>query len=224
MAEESPWRPPVIRLAVTVEGRTEEEFIRTVLQPYMLEKEIYMIPILIGTSGGARGGNIEIQRIVSDIRELLHNHDAVTTLVDYYGFRNRGGKSVEQLEDEIKQKALNEIGRSINQNTLFPYVQKYEFEGLLFSNVTVFDQLPDATPSLLQRLHNIRNRFQTPEDINDNRDTAPSKRISSVFPRYNKPVDGPNLIDCIGLSKLQTECPRFNSWILRIEELPNSID
>lgn len=214
----------MIRLAVTVEGPTEEEFIKCVLQSHMLEKGVHIQPILIGKSGGARGGNVEIQRIVDDISILVHDFDAVTTLVDYYGFRNRGEISVEQLEEEIRQMAFKKIGSAINQRKLFPYVQKYEFEGLLFSDVDVFDGLPDATPDLLRRLHDIRYRFQTPEDINDNRNTAPSKRISSVFPKYDKRADGPLLIDSIGLSILQKECPRFNSWIEHIEGLPKNVD
>lgn len=224
MAKKPPWWSTVIRLAVAVEGRTEEEFIKRVLQPHMLDREIHMQPILIGKSGGGRGGNAEIQRIVNDISKLSYNFDAVTTLVDYYGFRKRGDISVEQLEEKIRQMAFKKIRSDVSQHKLFPYVQKYEFEGLLFSDVDVFDELPDATPDLLQRLNDVRNRFETPEDINDSRDTAPSKRISSVFPRYQKSVDGPDLIDSIGLSVLQRECPRFNSWIKRIEGLSKSVD
>ena len=107
----------------------------------MLEREIHIQPILIGKSGGTRGGNVEIQRIVSDISILARNFDAVTTLIDYYGFRKRGEVSVENLECEIKQMALDNLSSNFNLNKIFPYVQKYEFEGLLFSDVTVFAEL-----------------------------------------------------------------------------------
>lgn len=214
----------MIRLAVAVEGATEEEFIKRVIQPHMLKKEVHIQPILLGKSGGARGGNVEIHRIVSDISILAYDFDAVTTLVDYYGFRKRGKLSVEELEDDIKKRALKNLGNHFNKKKLFPYVQKYEFEGLLFSDVAVFDQLPDATPNLLQKLRGIRKQFGTPEDINGNAATAPSKRISSVFPRYDKRVDGPRLIDKIGLLVLRKECRRFKSWIERIESLPSELD
>ena len=61
--------------------------------------------------------------------------------------------------------------------------------------------------------------FETPEDINDSSETAPSKRIESLLPSYQKVVDGPEIIAAIGLEVVREECPRFNGWLTRLESL-----
>ena len=103
---------------------------------------------------------------------------------------------------------------------MFSYVQRYEFEGLLFSDVSTFESLVDVPVDSVKALHDIRTRFYTPEDINDDKDTAPSKRIKSLIPSYNKVVDGSLLAMEMGLNKIRAECPRFNAWVTRLENLP----
>ena len=76
---------------------------------------------------------------------------------------------------------------------MFPYVQRYEFEGLLFSDVSAFSRLRQTSDVMLRELQQLRSQFPTPEDINDNKDTAPSKRIANIVPGYNKRIDGPEL-------------------------------
>ena len=102
---------------------------------------------------------------------------------------------------------------------MFSYVQRYEFEGLLFSDVSTFESLVDVPVASVKALHDIRTRFYTPEDINDNRDTAPSKRIEKVMPRYNKVVHGSLLAEATGLDTIRSECPRFTTWVERLESL-----
>ena len=100
-----------------------------------------------------------------------------------------------------------------------PYVQRHEFEGLLFSDVSVFAGLVEAPDGSVEALQKIRSQFETPEDINDYKDTAPSKRIKKVIPRYDKRVNAPLLAVEIGLDKIRTECPRFNDWVTSLESL-----
>ena len=95
-----------------------------------------------------------------------------------------------------------------------PYVQKYEFEGLLFSDVTAFPVLVDAPPKSIDLLTNIRSGFATPEDINDDWATAPSRRIKGVIRRYSKRLHGPLVATEIGLEAIRAECPRFNDWVI----------
>ncbi|MYA24523.1 MAG: DUF4276 family protein, partial [Gemmatimonadetes bacterium] len=102
---------------------------------------------------------------------------------------------------------------------VIPYVQRHEFEGLLFSDVSVFAGLIEAPEGSVEALQKIRSHFQTPEDINDNKDTAPSKRIKKVIPWYDKRVNAPLLAIEIGLATIRTECPRFNSWVTSLESL-----
>ena len=103
----------------------------------------------------------------------------------------------------------------------FAYVQQYEFEALLFSDAGAFSILPGISNEQVARLRAMRNQFQfpTPEDINDSPDTAPSKRIANVIPRYNKRANGYVVALEIGLPAIRDACPRFDAWLARLESL-----
>ncbi len=121
------------------------------------------------------------------------------------------------LEEYLRHR----LGHLSYPKKIIPYVQRHEFEGLLFSDVSVFTGLIEAPDGSVRALQDIRSQFQTPEDINDNSDTAPSKRIKQVVPRYYKNVDGPRLAMRIGLDAIRAECPRFNNWVTNLESLGN---
>ena len=103
---------------------------------------------------------------------------------------------------------------------MFPYVQRYEFEGLLFSDVNAFLSVMDVPEESVLRLRGIRSQFSTPEDINDEPETAPSKRIARTISTYRKPLHGPLIARTMGLDAIRGECPRFNQWVERLESLP----
>ena len=100
-----------------------------------------------------------------------------------------------------------------------PHVQKHEFEGLLFSDVDVFATPIDFPCNCVAALRAVRDQFATPEDINDSSQTAPSKRIAGIIPRYSKVVHGPMLAVEIGLQVIRAECPGFDAWMTRLESL-----
>ena len=220
MAEKPHRRAPVIRLAVSVEGQTEEEFVKQVLAGHLRERRVEPTPVLLGRARGrSGGGNVSSVRLVSEMVWLLRFFDAVTSLVDFYGFRGKGGRSVEDLEAYLRDEIAKRIGSSRNAGKVVPYVQRHEFEGLLFSNVEVFSKQVDFPSGCRDELQDVRKKFTTPEDINDHSQTAPSKRIAKVIPRYKKPLHGPLLAEKIGLDGIRVECPRFNAWVKRLESL-----
>lgn len=55
--------------------------------------------------------------------------------------------------------------------------------------------------------------------INDNPQTAPSKRILSLFPGYDKPLYGALAAIKIGLAKIREQCLLFDGWVARLEAL-----
>ena len=209
----------MIRLAVSVEGQTEEEFVKVVLDEHLRPLGVAPEPVLIGIGAGAGGGSVTVRRLASDMALLYHSHDSVTSLVDFYGFQRKGDRSVEALETHLREKTGEQVGAGWDENKVFPYVQMYEFEGLLFSNVDVFATQIDFPRDSVAALRAVRERFTTPEDINDNYETAPSRRIASVIPRYDKRLHGPILAEGIGLDRIRTECPRFDAWVRRLESL-----
>ena len=208
----------MIRLAISVEGQTEEAFVNDVLADHLRRMGVEPCPILIGRarSGGDGGGNVSVERLVSDMVRLHPSFDAVTSLVDFYGFRDKGDRTVEELEECLVQ----EIGARIqNTRRLFPYVQKYEFEGLLFSDTAAFRAIQQATDHDIDTLVAVRRQFMTPEDINDDPNGAPSKRIAGAVSGYRKRLHGPLVARKTGLAAIREKCPRFRAWLTRLEGL-----
>ncbi|MDE2785869.1 MAG: DUF4276 family protein [Chloroflexota bacterium] len=203
----------MIRLAIAVEGETEEEFVKQVLAGRLRLRDVEPIPYLLM-------GNVNVPRLSGEMARLFTGHDAVTSLVDFYGFEGKNqGESVEDLEHRILTATRTNLRIAPDPFLVIPYVQLHEFEGLLFADTRAFGTLLNLPEGALERLQTIREQFETPEDINNDTLTAPSKRIANIIPRYNKKVDGPMLAEEVGLDRICSECPRFNEWIADLEAL-----
>ena len=200
----------MIRLAMAVEGETEEAFVNKLLAEHLRMKGVEPQPFLLS-------GNVTVSKLASEMAKLQWDFDRVTSLVDFYGFRDKGADNPEQLEQRVFQEVDRKVNRSWDQSRVFPYIQRHEFEALLFSDVAAFAGAINAPEESVAELRSIRHRFHTPEDINDSNETAPSKRILGVIPRYNKVVDGSLIAETMGLNAIRSECPRFNSWLERLE-------
>lgn len=210
----------VTRLAISVEGHTEREFVNSVLAGHLRGRGVEPTPILLGRARGrSGGGNVSVERLATEMGRLRGSFDAVTSLVDFYGFRRKGNQTIEELEGQIFQEFRTKIARKWDATRVFPYIQQYEFEALLFSDLDAIANWLDVPEKSVKELRRIRSEFSTPEDINDSHDTAPSKRIAQSIPRYKKTIDGPLLVREIGLATIRTECPRFGKWVTRLESL-----
>lgn len=114
----------------------------------------------------------------------------------------------------------SEMNKAIHDNLRFrfiPYIQLHEFEGLLFNDIDVFKNNFTTEEANFIELQDIINTHPNPEEINNGKDTAPSKRLKKLIKGYNKVVYGACLADEIGLSKIREKCPRFNHWISLLE-------
>ena len=155
------------------------------------------------------------------MKHLAHSFDYITSLVDFYGFKEKCQLGVDQLEARIHDRIQENYPKG--GNVFIPYVQLHEFEGLLFSDVEQFiRQLIDlygTSQSKANELREIVNEFPNPEDINDNSNTAPSKRIERIEPEYHKVIDGTLIAEMIGLNIIRDKCPRFNCWVTKLESL-----
>ena len=67
-------------MAISVEGRTEEEFVNSVLAPHLQSALVTPTAILIGRarSGSGGGGGVSIERLSLDMAGLYPNFGAVT--------------------------------------------------------------------------------------------------------------------------------------------------
>lgn len=210
----------MIRLAISVEGRTEEEFVKEMLKDHLGEIGVDVTPVLIGSARNLwKGGNVSLTAFVAEMSLLSHNFDAVTSLVDFYGFRGKGARTVDELVSDMSEELRGRLGPRARFDRVIPYIQMHEFEGLLFSRPEAFRFVPEAKEESVAELCSIRAQFASPEDINDSPDTAPSKRILKVLPSYQKVVHGPRIARRIGLEEIRQECVRFNAWLARLEAL-----
>ncbi len=210
------------RLCVICEGPTEAEFVRTCLEPHLRGFNVVAYPSLLKTRPGKQGGGrVTVERVTRHLQHEYHNSDRITTLLDLYGFAESNERSKTQLEKDILTEAKHLI-KPFNPQVVLPYVQKYEFEGLLFSDIEQFcwvlDGWSDATRT---KLLAIRKAFDTPEDINNSSETAPSKRILKIFDQgeYSKIEHGPIIASEIGIAQIRAACPDFNDWICQLEQM-----
>ena len=210
----------MIRLSISVEGTTEQEFVKSVLAEHLKPRDVAPTPILLGRARGTRGGGgVNIGRLASEMAHLCRSFDAVTSLVDFYGFRGKGDKTIENLEEQLKQAIEEKIHRNLGSNKIIPYIQKYEFEGLLFSNVEAFGVAMSASDRSVKALRKIRSSFSSPEEINDHPNTAPSKRIAGALSGYRKHLHGALVARETGIETICKECARFHGWIKSLEAL-----
>ena len=216
----------MIRLAVSVEGQPEEAFVKSVLAPHLRLLGVEPTPILLGNArgSGVSGGNVNMGRLSMEMATLLWTHDAVSSLFDFYGFAKKGERTIDELEENLIQDIQQRVSDRWDQRRIIPYVQKHEFEGLLFSDVSAFGVVMMNVPvQRIARLNAIRVQFQTPEDINDNPDTAPSKRIMNMIPGYRKRLHSTLVAGEVGLPVIRRECPRFDNWVERLESLTTTL-
>jgi hypothetical protein len=212
------------RVCVVCEGPTEVEFIKSCITPYLLKHAVYAYPaILQAPSGRHRGGRVTVDRLAKFISHQYHEADRITTLVDYYGFQDRAGRTRAGLEQAILD-ALRHHTPRVDARYVLPYVQMHEFEGLLFSDVEQFQLVLDGwnAKNRAALLH-IRQSFGSPEDINDSPETAPSQRILSIFDEgvYSKTEHGPLIAEAIGIDRIRGQCPQFDAWLARLQAWKN---
>lgn len=219
------------RVHIICEGQTEEMFVAEVLAPEFVHLDIYLLPALVGKPGH-KGGNLKFEHLLTDVRARLGDSSAFcTTFFDFYGLpSNFSGKeqalqhpSITKKAACIKEALTASLATKLDASGLrrfIPYVQMYEFEGLLFSAPEKLAQACE-NPGLIPSLIAIRQQFPTPEDINNSPHSAPSKRILQLQPGYDKPLHAAIAALDTGLDVIRRECGLFNQWLNEIAALPH---
>ena len=208
-----------------VEGATEESFVSGPLAEVLWLRQVYVRPIVLG-------GRTKYVRVKRDIlRQLKQDHGSYcTTMIDFYGLG--GGfpgtpaplhlnsiQKVEHIERAVKEDVCRQIPEFRPDVRLIPYLCLHEYEGLLFSDPDAFAQ-SIGQPHLASRFHRIRNDFPTPEDINNDPETAPSKRVIDTYPTYRKVIEGTLAARAVGIQRMRQECAHFRRWVEQLEGLP----
>lgn len=218
-----------IRLNIIVEGQAEETFVRDILQEYLADLKVYAIARRVETgrkhSQIYRGGMTSYGKAKRDILRWLSGDQSayLTTMFDLYKLPRDfpGLKQAGDIRDPYEKVRIleSDLAEDIESRRFIPYIQLHEFEGLLFSDVHAIDAVlrTHYGRSQLTMLQEIRAQFRTPEEINDDENTAPSKRLKTLYPAYDKVAFGPRIAQRIGLNVLRQECPHFDEWLSRLE-------
>ncbi len=210
------------RLIIVCEGKTEQDFCHKVLYPYFVDQGIFIEAPQIG-------GIVSWQKLKFQIQNHLKEggEPFVTTFIDYYAlptsYPNR--EKAEQVSDKVKRMQILEQGmlEALNNELRFiPYIQLHEFEALLFYNIDIFDdKISSERLNKRKDIISILEKYPNSEDINNRRETAPSKRLEKHIKHYKKRIDGIKLAESIGLNRMREKCPHFDGWIEKLESLAN---
>jgi hypothetical protein len=195
-------------LIICCEGETEEFFVEKILTPYLAQVGLYVTP------KGMKGVS-SYKRIKDFIIGYCKSNPAalVTTMIDYYGAaKHLPGFNVEKGDIYTRAIAIEKaVGEDLQLPNLMFNLTLHEFEGYLFSNTAAFADI--ASKSQLDELANIRRRHETPEHINEKYETAPSRRIIGVLPKYQKLQDGIAIAESITVDRIAAECRHFANWL-----------
>lgn len=226
----------VARLLIHVEGETEETFVNEVLRPHLYSRGYAVVSArLMGNArqrnrrGGIRSWSAVKQDIAAHLKE--DPQCLASCMVDYYALPQTGERAwpgrqpagnlpFSQKAPTIQAALLADIceamGSSFDPRRFLPYVMMHEFEALLFSDCERFAQ-GIGRLDLAPRFQQIRNAFESPEEIDDSPINAPSKRVEALVPGYEKPLMGTLAVLEIGLEAIRAQCPHFRSWLERLE-------
>lgn len=208
------------RLYIVVEGQSEEEFVKSMLAPFLQSHCIYAYPIIIRTSKGHKGGFVNYDHLKNDVLRLLKSQGddvVVTTFIDFF----RCPELPEQKSwigitdhSERADEMQRAISRDICDHRFHPYIQLHEFEALLFSSEIGFIKYFEKSKAL--KIQEIITSYNNPEEINSSPEGAPSKRLLRIIPEYDKVMYGNIIALEIGLQAILDKCPRFNRWVNEI--------
>ncbi len=226
----------MIRLYMVVEGQTEETFVNMVLVNHLGQFNIVADARCVETSRRRgriyRGGVIDYRRVKKDLslwmKEDQNKDSYFTTMFDVYALPNDfpGFADAQKQSDPYTRVVTLEkaFADDVEHRRFIPYLQLHEFEALLLCDPSTFEARFDEHADKIQSLVAECSQFTSPELIDDGKNSAPSKRIIRKIPEYEgaKVSAGPLIAQKIGLPAMQQQCPHFNEWMTKLENLEKS--
>ncbi len=213
------------RLHILCEGQTEETVVREVVSAYFEGADVYVTASILKTkrpAGGPsyRGGLSGWNKISTEIGLLLRDSSitVLTTLFDYYGLPldvpGMATRPTGSPYDRVTH-VERAMADAVSDPRFLPHLVLHEIEAwVLLGHGALGELTGDA--ALAQSIETIVNGAQGAELVNDGADTAPSKRILGLYPRYRKTSDGPLVIAEIGIDTIRKACPHADAWFTAV--------
>ncbi|MCX7048176.1 MAG: DUF4276 family protein [Candidatus Sumerlaeota bacterium] len=181
------------QVIVLCEGFTEKTFVQTILKPAFPDLALH--GVFPGKMAHKRGidGDIRYSRVRPDILAYLKDRSGYfcATFFDYYALGT----------DFPKKSEASHFRLASDKSALMLFSDPSRMAAGLY--------MPNLTPALAK----IRKSFPTPEEIDDGRSTAPSKRLENLIPGYDKEAGGNLAALSVGLEAMEKECPHFRRWL-----------
>jgi hypothetical protein len=126
-----------------------------------------------------------------------------------------------QIASTLIQAAVDGIKKELPEyevsKRFIPFIAVHEFEALLFSDPYL---LSEALNVDCKEVVNLVQTCNSPEQINNSPQTAPSKRIENWSKgRFGKTTTGVTLAERIGIDKMRECCHNFDDWLKKIEAM-----
>jgi hypothetical protein len=221
------------RVCVVCEGQTEETFVREVLAPAFVHLNLFLSAELVETSSGHKGGALSYERVRKHLRNTLRqkSEPAVTTLLDLYRLDTAFPGYQESKKQGSLERRLTALTDALHEDIVahagcrperfIPYIQPYEFEALLFSDVDTLVSVEAGWHRAGKTLEKIRTAAESPEHINDRPETKPAAHLERELknPGYRKTRHGPIAAERIGLARMEAECRFFAGWVTKLRAL-----
>lgn len=219
-----------VEVMAIVEGKTEQIFIEKLLNPYLLNKNIFIKATQV-SKPGQKGGDVRFTRVKKDIGiHLKQRPDTyVTTMVDYYGVkewpaikdvpsRATPSQISRVVNDAAKRKIIRLFSKYHAEQRFIPFMTIHEFEALLFSNSSAIAKELDVS---VEDIDSTLMEFGEPEAINNRPQKSPSKLLNkwSQNREFPKTTTGIAIAGSIGIDTIRKKCPVFNAWLKKFEAI-----
>jgi hypothetical protein len=206
------------RLVFIVEGDTEIILVQNLIVPYLINlgfsNEMHAQTIIMNRKQHKKGGVTGYPKFRNEVsRTLAQSNVIIRSIIDFFRLpadfpsHTFDSTRIHQIESAIHDDFDN------NPDFL-PYIQRHELEALMFSGREGFVLVIDDEEKLAQ-IDQILENYPNPEDINNDPDTAPSKRLIRIF-GYDKTGDGELIFDMLGIDNMLQKCPRFTEWMKKL--------
>ena len=188
------------RVYIVVEGQTEQEFVNSVVAPYLNTLGIYSVtPVLIRTSRSGRGGMVNYSHLENTVKMLLQSSSTdfiITTFIDFFRLPTNMPEydecSFSPLDDGAEIGVCDTV--QAKDGSLWYYIKhngKYGFVHSAYVAKKVSESEPDSPVSMKVDYARSKNdafsgTYETTANLNLRTGAGTGKPIQLTIPKGDK--------------------------------------
>lgn len=211
------------RLVFIVEGDSEVAFVNQKIIPYLYNftppgKCLYINVQKVTTNRklNKKGGNVGFDYLKNEIRRIsAQDNPWITTFLDF--FRLPTDFPCFSVDSTKISNIESSMSQEIQYDKFIPYIQRHEFEALLFAQCDGFRNI-NLEEKQIAAIRQISEQYPNVEDINGGPETSPSKRLEHIFD-YRKVLHSQIVLSDINIESIMNRSPKFKSWISSLADV-----